>query len=487
FLLGSCSSDAPIGGAPNIPEEGDGYFLKVEFNNFKTRAEGDTKIDNVAFLFYDQDDNYITTRYISTEEGGRTDSNIEWAPADHSGKKCAVIQLTTTPKYVACVVNSGSTNITDSKNDDATNLDKRTVSNKTKDGTDNLYMSSVTKYLGDNNSRSYKAQITNAMIHTDKTVAQSASGAQALVIDVEPVVAKVEVTRDGAWKADAKAKGQFETDLKVEFSPEIVCLTGYNSAGYTMKRLPKYSDITDDVLLAWDDLVNDNGSSGWVGETAGNISYYSLNDMCNADKTLKDNVKYAASFNAATFYPFENRSSAEVDKTNLVVVGKYTLKDKDNKVINNSNNGTFYLLGVGDKFTVYTDLEKLITDMGGNPATDKLVEECGSGTDHKTWTGWMKLDKTSSAFRCIKYNGGYGYYAHKIMRIEDKGKAAIVRNTHYKLNMKEIQGMGVGLPTDDTKIIPTPSPDPSKKTYYMHIAVDVQPWVELDSYDVIWK
>ncbi|MDE5975853.1 MAG: fimbria major subunit, partial [Muribaculaceae bacterium] len=467
---------------PNIPESEDGYYMKVAFNMpAGTRSatdQYDTQIENAAFLFYDVNGNYYATRYIGNKAAHELDDeNINWVTTDHPADKCAVIKLTKVPQYVVCVVNANKDRTFGS------GIDGNTVTTVAKTGTNHLFMSSQTYYTGNNNSTtSYKSVIDiEKMIKTTQEAAEAAQGDEALIINVEPICAKVGVTKDENFKATPTAKNQFDEGVTITFTPEVVGLTGWNTQGYTIKKLPAYSGVSD-ALKNWNGFLDeDTGVSGWVGGTAGTVEYHSLDQMFE-NGTLKSNLRYAGAFGTQFFYPFENWSDDAVGRTNLFVLGKYTLPEGMAAA-----DGTFYLLGVGDKFTIYKDEKELITKMGGDPEKDTLVEDCTTAGNHKTWTGWMKLSTTNSAFKCVKYNGGYGYYAHEILRVKELNEAAIVRNTWYKLNVKTIEGMGVGIPEKDTPIIPVTPPDPNQQTYYMHIAVDVQPWVELSKYDVEWK
>ncbi|MDE5874483.1 MAG: fimbria major subunit, partial [Muribaculaceae bacterium] len=438
----------------------------------------DTQIENAAFLFYDVNGNYYATRYIGNKAAHELDDeNINWVTTDHPADKCAVIQLTKVPKYVVCVVNANN------DREFGSDIDGKYVTTVAKSGTKHLFMSSQTYYTGENNSKTaYTSEIDiEKMIKTKKSDAETAQGDEALIINVEPICAKVAVTEDKDFKAEPTAKNQFEEGVTITFTPEVVGLTGWNNQGWTIKQLPVYSGVKQSLKNWGGFLDEDTGVSGWVGGTAGTVEYHSLDQMFE-NGTLKSNLRYAGAFGTQFFYPFENFSGNAVGRTNLIVLGKYTLPAGMA-----AEDGTFYLLGVGDKFTIYKDEAALITKMGGDPEEDELVEDCTTSGKHETWTGWMKLSKTKSAFKCIKYNGGYGYYAHEILRVKELNEAAIVRNTLYQLNVKTIQGMGVGIPENNTPIIPVTPPDPNQQTYYMHIAVDVQPWVEVGKHDVEWK
>ena len=485
-LMASCSSEAPDVNQ-NLPEEGDGnsYFIKVALNTLSTRG-GDaynTGIENAAFLFYDENGNYISTRYVGGSAGsqGATDQGTQWLtdPTHNgTGKKCAVIKLARNPQYVVCVVNAEKEDFT------GDNIDTRSVSDFV-NGT-NLIMSSST-YWDDNNVVTYRAEIDkNTMIFDSEDAAKNAASDQAVVLKVEPIVAKVEVKNglaltDGAIKplediTHKEVEGENEViktdianklkdqvkDAKVSFKPEMVCLTATNSKGFTMKKLPTYTD----------DLENWNltGRSLWVGSTTGNIEYAKLSGLTGND------YAYPTGDSSQFFFPFENNKSNQVEQTSVVVAGKYTVTDKDGNSLA-ADDGTFYLIGVGDSFTVYSDEKVVIEKLGGDPAKDKLEEVRENADDQKTWTGWMTVKGKNSPLKCIKYSGGYGYYAKPIQLINNnKSTNKIVRNVWYSLTIKTIFGMGVGIPEPGREIIPINPPSPNDEDYFMHIAINVQEW-----------
>lgn len=503
-LMASCSSEAPDVNQ-NLPEEGDGsYFLKVALNTLSTRGENDysTDIENAAFLFYDEGGNYISTRYIGDAAAGERDSEtINWVDApDHAADKCAVIKLSRIPKYVACVVNAEKER-TFTGND----IDEKYVTKRSKGNTKKLYMSSSTYWdtNSEGNPTVYWSEIDkNTMIFEKPEQAEAATGDHAVFMKVEPIIAKVEVLNgldlaedktlnplaevknaEGVVTVPNSKKDQVY-GATINFKPEIVFLTAENAGGYTMKRLPDYA-------ASWASFNDyDNQRSFWVGKTWGTPKiedYPKLADFLEADgKTVKDASAYFKSNGKNQFFfPFENQQADLVNRTSLVVAGRYTVNDAAGNSLA-AEDGTFYLIGAGDSFTVYNDEAKVIEKLGGEPG-DKLVPVRTTTNNDKTWTGWLTVEGKNSPLKCIKYVGGFGYYSHAIERKRDGAKVnyAIVRNTHYQLTVKTIHGMGVGIPSPDQPIIPLDPPSPKDEDYYMHIAVDVQEWVK-NAYNVEW-
>ncbi|MDE5976553.1 MAG: fimbria major subunit, partial [Muribaculaceae bacterium] len=357
-------------------------------------------------------------------------------------------------------------------------------------------MSSQTRYSGTNNSSTtFRTVISdiNAIVKNDKTQAINASTDESLKINVEPVAAKIEVTKAATPTIDPDGLDQFDSDITVEFVPKAVCLTGWSTSGNLMKQLATISTIpTEDPVKTWSGLVNnDTKLSGWVAKTTSTVEYHTINKMFESDGSLKSPLNYAGAWSDTMdqfFYPFENQTGDDMTSTNLVVLGKYVIKKNGSPIVNEGE--TFYLFAAGDTFRVFTEdqYEDLMKVMGGN--ADSVLEEDTQGetgvNKHLKWKGWMQIQGVESAFRCLKFNNGWGYYSHEILRDTSKKLSAIVRNTWYKLNITTIKGMGIGIPTDDTEIIPIPQPDPSNQNYYMHVGIAVQPWVELSSYNVEW-
>ena len=440
-------------------------------------------------------------------------------------KTCAVVKLSRIPKYVRCIVNP--------KNPVSTteDLSTRTVDEQGNDG--NFYMSSST-YWDTSNSNAVTSLTEikrETMITDDKSDAKTATKVKPIKLRVEPIVAKVQVV-DGLTSTtvkpveSAKEEGTgTETNAKagqvkyndatskqveavVEFTPKAVLLTGYKESGYTFKKLPAFDSETDKAWSDYNDITNKR--SGWVGATSGSPSYYKFNEVITNTTTtgsVKTDVMYSAAYGANVFYPFENAEEYDVNKTSIVVLGKYDAYERnangtaDTSKKLSASDGTFYLLGVGSSFTVFNDLATVIEKMGGSakkadgsaktPAELEamLDYDLADATDSKSWTGWMTLKDGPKVIKCIKYKGGYGYYSQPIVRatVGNNVFKGIVRNTHYTLTIKTIQGMGVGIPNDDTPIIHIPNPDPNNQNYYMHIGIEVLPWVELPKFDVEWK
>ncbi|MDE5868805.1 MAG: Mfa1 fimbrilin C-terminal domain-containing protein, partial [Muribaculaceae bacterium] len=156
--------------------------------------------------------------------------------------------------------------------------------------------------------------------------------------------------------------------------------------------------------------------------------------------------------------------------------------------------GTFWLVAFQDKFTVYNNEADALRAMGGEEgdklAPDLTAEDVQVSWPGKTdgawtsWTGWMKIDGKNFETRCIKYCGGYGYYAKPINHYSTYDM--VVRNHCYDVTIQGIQGMGVGIPTPETPIVPLLPPDPNDQNYWLHMTIKVLDWRHISN-DVEWQ
>lgn len=500
-LLGSCSNEAPDVVQGEEIESGDGYYMKVAFNALQTRAastDPELQIENAAFVFYNQQGRRIATRYIGGAQGNNETADINWVnESDHPASKCAVLKLSSAPKYVSCVVNA---------NDNWTfagatyeNFSALTGNTYKKNGSNVMIMSS-TRYYEENDgaigNQVYLVEIIREkMLHTTPEAAAAAQGDAAVIIPVEPVAAKVTVTNGLELDENGAVNPQEgervdQVDAVVSFVPELAFLTATNTERYTVKRLPAYSQIPEDVRTKWTVKVNEYGNkrSNWVGETAGSVVWPTLGSMITKDAEDPNNVTVHAGYKYSenpVFYPFDNIDDEAVMTTNVVVAGRYKLTDTAGNNLAAAD-GSFWLVAIGDKFKVYKTEAEAIAAMGG-VSGDTLEEDRENPDSHLTWNGWMRIKGKSYLPKCMKYNGGYGYYSKAIPRAVINGMEypAIVRNTKYDLTIKTINGMGIGIPTDDTEIIPLDPNDPKDENYYLHIAVDVKEWKEM-KYTAEW-
>lgn len=517
LMLGSCASDAPE--APNTPAtpangEAVGYVKIVFDSPAGTRADGDEtlpaysdanatadelKIENAAFLFYDAKGEYISTVYVDEQDLLTDHNNVN---------TCAVVKITdANVAQVACVLNGERSGLGDGDtspvkghgyDSDINDPDKYDVSFYRKNNNTGAFYMSSSKYWDGDENPTYLQPIPHGGLVATPEEAAELVGDKAVRLYVERYVAKVKISQTvlaGTATTMDPLTGEKKDQVKVTtddgtvvtctatFEPEYATLTAYRNKAYTLKQIAKNWSAIETLGLS--SVANDitNFRSNWVTDVAGDLQYPSLTNVkSSTNKNKFGNI----------LYPFENRGTNSKEYTNIVVAGKYTFKDADgNDIVTDGE--TFYLVGIGDSFQIYTTEADAITAMFGDPETDELVKETTTANDNKTWTGWMKLvNKTSkaevNAIRCMKYNGGYGYYTKPIDRFVIGGTnyRAIVRNTFYQISVDQITGMGTGIPDDNQPIIPITPPDPSKQNYYVHIGVYVNPWAVVDTQSVKW-
>lgn len=497
LMLGSCASDAPEVGPQPIDDEGNIGYIRINFaNSDATRGadpnatDKEMNIEKAAFIFRCADGSYFT-RYVTNTDT----EDAKWVK-DHSGQtanQCAIIRLKKLPLTVACIINGDRQGGYDL--DDISNL-KLT---KGQDANGNFYMSS-SKYYDGSNKPVYRVPISASQIFADVETA-SASSANAVKVVVERCVAKVGITNEITLDNGAldPNKGGQVADAKVTFTPMYSFLTATSKEAYTVKKLPTSIDDLSDNVAAWINLPSEYRSK-WVAPTSSDVTYPCLNDI---DANWSDPSKAVKTFANGTFmYPLDNNREKDVEQTSIVVAGKYTVTNAAGQSLAAAD-GTFYLVGFENSFRVYKTEKEAVKAMGGTD-TDVLVPEgeenkdLNPGTtkneyqekisDWKGWTGWLKIKGKNIVTRCIKYNGGFGYYSKQINRKTfDDGEVlnGIVRNHYYKINIKDISGMGVGIPDPNQPIIPAELPDPTLQNYYLHMSVDVLPWQEVKN-DVNW-
>lgn len=554
-MLGACSSDAPdYNGEEPVANNGDGYYLRVELPATQT-TRGDnhpyvTDVNNASFSFFRADGTHIATRRVGYGGTGSVSNDggvISWLDATtqegaaHEGsKRCAVLQLSSVPAYVECLINA---------NDNATaitgTMEDREESSTHRSGTSQNFLKMSTAVYYEQLSGNTKA-CNVTYIDPSKNLFTSEEGAknlnetgkEALKIYVEPIAANINVTETLAENIDdidnytVNSENVDEVSgATVSFHPEYYFLTAYRTTGYTLKHLNNYSSLLS-AVQSWSGKTNENAeySFNWVSTVPGNVTYANWANVVAGNSshycfgTTASSTRYQFTTEKTTlkFYPFENtHSDTKAACTNIVVAGKYTVKkdtkaegeteyadlaytnDKKaadeawNKTAGNENKqrtieeiGTFYLIGIGTQFQVVSSESEVYEFFDLDPydtENSKLVMDGVSGSDYSGWTGKLYIKDKKYLGSIIKYKGGYGYYAKAIDRFEADGKKyhAIVRNTQYNLTVKSIKGMGVGIP-GDIPIIPVDPPKPKDDNAYLHMAIFVNPWVVLSTQDVEW-
>lgn len=524
LLFGSCANDAPE--APNlepIDEEGNIGYIRIDFPTSSTRAlettaptDAESEIENAAFVFY-CDDDYTFTCYARKER--RASDRAYWVEVSgdgHEGKRCAIVKLPRMPHSVAVVVNTERTNIGGDLNEDPTAITKYCK------GNNELFYMSSTRYWNEKNELSCETPISADKIYREESDAIKAldenGDINAVLINVEHYVAKVNVTHkyndtkyklDGDGNLNPQAVKEEVEGAKIKFKPEYTFLTATSTKTTTIKKLPEFGLLATPVQN-WADL-NDpvNRHSSWLRmeETPREVSWPTLNDL--QTNKLPLGHKSVAYTSKEAFYAFDNRDDDYGRRTSVVVTGKYKVTDADGndlaytKAMHDADVaagktpeeiGSFWLVAFQDKFTVYNTELDAIKAMGGEEG-DKLEPDVTlpEGQDAlkgrtdgawTSWTGWMKIAGKNYETRCIKYCGGYGYYAKPITHFSTYNM--VVRNHYYDVTISGIQGMGVGIPSPNDPIVPVIPPNPNDQNYWLHMSVKVLDWRNIIN-DVEWQ
>lgn len=507
LMLGSCASDAPeYPQLDPIDEEGNIGYIRLAINNSDTRANTETtevgeayesEIDHIDFLFTDVNNKPFKQRIEKDSLRKQANGSIN-----------ATVKLKAMPKYVAAIVNGNGNyeNITDLTQSSHA-VDHYTNPNA---GENKQFYMSSSRYWDASHNKVYRTNISTSQVYKSWDAAKTGTP---VAVTVERYVAKVnvksELTLDANGALDPMTGDHADhMAAKVSFKPEYVFLTGVNDRAFRVKDIPDWNKMEE---LELDDWCNDvNGKrSFWVGNTpksedgSDGVKFQTLNMLNGTDTDHASDTwaKWTKSYgDTKVFYPFENNQSSSAKKTSVVVAGKYTVTDNDGKSLADTD-GTFYLVAFENKFTVCKTEAEAVKVMGGS-ATDVLVPTNDNAEDldkttlaynHDKWTGWngwMKIKGSNNVIRCIKYNGGYGYYSKEIVRTygaDDTAYEAIVRNHLYTINIKGIAGMGVGIPDPDQPIINIPTPNPEDQNYFLNMSVTVAPWKVVPAQDTEWK
>ena len=446
--------------SPVLPE-GEEAFVKIAFNGLSsaTRAGETDAIENAAFLFYDHEHNYLETIYVDAPGDG---DKFSWTTPVDSHNKCAIIKCNYLPSYVAVVVNG--------EREFSHDFGEETpyITTKWANKNNAYYMSSSVYYdtNSDDNAATWYTPIVK--IYGTENDAK-ADQETATVIPVERLVAQLNITKSGEQiKDDYFEVVGVDNDLvegSVKFKPTNVFITNKQTTGYTIKHLYDYDDVVARIGTTWAFNDTDNKRSFVARGYDAAPTPVKANNMPN---TLWTNN---------TTYAFDRRGATMQEATAVIVAGVYEIYDKEgNMVVGNEKD--FWLVAENGKYAIYTDEAAAMIAMG-EPEGELVQSKDGNGK----WTGWMKLASGKTPMRCKVFHLGRGYYSKAIERVDPTDKAAyynIVRNHIYNLTVSQITGIGTGIPTDDTDIVPVPPTDPSEPDYYMHMSVQVLPWTTVN-------
>lgn len=179
---------------------------------------------------------------------------------------------------------------------------------------------------------------------------------------------------------------------------------------------------------------------------------------------------------AASSYVLENTTDNLKKATAVYLCYKANLKTTADK---DFNDGTFYRYDG----KIYTSLQQIFDDSSVeypfvNTTTDAKVAPAEAVKEIKNEDGTLKDQATLAAFR-EKYNidvyeQGLMYYRIALddqsLKFATTGFYSILRNSIYKLNVKNVYDLGRDVPNG-------PTPDDKKPNYYMQCTVTVNQWV----------
>ncbi len=143
------------------------------------------------------------------------------------------------------------------------------------------------------------------------------------------------------------------------------------------------------------------------------------------------------------------------------------------------NDGTFYRYD----HKIYTSLQSIINSIDGtNPFGDVTAEWMLQEKLKKNENGGCdateaQLSDFRKDYQIEVFHKGFCYYNVPVEAQNQKfpGYYTTLRNTIYKITVKNIFNVGVDVPNGN--------PDDKKPNYYMQVSVDVNPWV-LKSYEI---
>lgn len=511
LVLGGCSSEEPLGYDPTpIDEDGNIGYVRLDLPGLtQTRAfsemdatEDEAQIEEAAFVFYygSKTNPSFFTRYArKTPQPG----DLATWTTDHEGKTCAIIKLPRMVFGVAVICNGERG---DKYQGDLNELDEPVY--KYAKGDDKLFYMSSGRYYDADKVYTQMTPITAEMLFKTKEEAEAGVDAngnlQAAQINVEHYVAKVNIKNkfsdkyklDGDGNIDVQAN--LAADKKVmnatvKFKPMYTFLTAFSTSTTAIKKLPVWNNIPTDAK-SWADVNNlDARYSSWLIKGNYGVKWPLLKELNSNTKLLGSKSNAYPVTGANLTYAFDNNAELEGKKTSVVVAGRYTVTDDKGVSLADPTDGTFYLVAFTDKFAIYKTEKEAILAMGGAEGDklvpDEVVDDNLSAaspvlpgvTDDKwaNWTGWMRLYNRDNVVRCLKYDKGYGYYSMPINHY--KSYDMVVRNHLYDCTITGIGGFGIGIPDENTPIIPINPPKPEDQTYYLHMGVKVLPWRTVDN------
>ena len=295
----------------------------------------------------------------------------------------------------------------------------------------------------------------------NKSKADPATIEENKAIKIERLVARVDKPEVAAETITAPATDATPDQQDAQTKVEKITLDGY-----ALSNLPKKTN----VMQKWS-----NSSELLVPAPT---DYFNAYDEFG-NKTMLGDVQFD---NAAVNYVFENRGDQNEHKyTAMYMKYKVTLKSDADATVDFSD-GTFYRYD----HKIYTSLQSIMNSIGGtNPFGEGKTVEVLLAELHKNEAGGCdateaELSQFRTKYQIEVFHKGFCYYNVPVEAQGQKipGYYTTLRNTIYKITVKNIFNVGSDVPNGD--------PDDKKPNYYMQVQVEVNPWV-LKSYDIDLK
>lgn len=304
----------------------------------------------------------------------------------------------------------------------------------------------------------YKVEFTDA----NKSVDNPAKIKGGDAIKVERLVARVDkpevTTRTITAPEGDVTPDQQDAQTKVQT---------INLDGYALSNLP----VKTNVMQKW----GDNGEFLMPTPT----DYFNAYDDFGTATMLGD-VQFANDANVN--YVFENRGTQNGHEYTAMYMKYKVVLNPDADAAVDFTDGTFYRYD----HKIYTSLQSIMNSIGGtNPfgegkTVEVLLGELKKNESGKCDATEFELSEFRSKYQIEVFHQGFCYYNVPVEAQNQKftGYYTTLRNTIYKITVKNIFNVGSDVPNGD--------PDDKKPNYYMQVQVEVNPWV-LKSYDIDLK
>lgn len=562
-MLAGCSNDdvAVDNGQSNIVQEGGNAYVKVRIamaggpssraaegtgdNEYEYGTENEQKIDDVFFVFYNDDNGWAANGELQTsvtipneahENYGENGQNPVEAIAD------AVIALKLNedqpfPTKVIAYVNMKDAQVKDGetskllsealKNKSLTDA-KKLIATGIQNSSNHFYMTSSTYYDG---GEQIAAKVSRDNFFDTE---EDAKEANPVDVYVERLAAKVSIDQN-ATPADITSVG----DYTLKFKAEGWAISGTNTKEYCLKNI---QTAWNDWNWHWNEAPDHRcfwaEDPNYTSTPAGDLKYLDYNAIKqNNSEYIMENTMSGAGGDYST-------------TTHLLLVGTYSVEDAEGNpvVLNeNGNDGNLYMYN-GTAYLSTELIERLLSEIqtknsnllayvqNSDPATseespyvqaDADAYELVPTTEDELTTVKLQLkssadvtyyttadgntynpitkgeDGNYASFNTALadavagtidgYEKGKAYFSMPIEHfggetgegedVDPTGTYGIVRNHSYHLTITVVSGLGEGVFQPEKPIIPSDE----EKTYYMAAKLNVLSWKTVGNQNVEFK